>query len=260
MKQIENLKQYAGGLRLSHLKENVQPLLHQASIDTPSYGSFLEKILLQEIEYRQHKDYQRRIKLARLPRVHDLGNYDYKASSSIGIKEMKQLRELMWVDQMYNLILMGPSGTGKTYIAAGLVNDAIKKGYRAYFTTMEDLIGVLKRKEIISSAMNIYKRYTKAHLIAIDDIMMFPVQKNEAVALFNLINHLHEQCSIIITTNKFPSQWAETLNDEVLATAILDRLLYHCEVIKFEGSGYRMDNRQTFLDKEEDIKTIQRNS
>ena len=133
----------------------------------------------------------------------------------------------MWIDQIYNLVLMGPSGTGKTYIAAGLVNDAIKKGYRAYFTTMADLIGMLKRKEIISSAMNSYKRYNKAHLIAIDDIMMFPIQRNAAVALFNLINHLHEQCSVIITTNKSPGQWAETLNDEVLATAILDRLLYH---------------------------------
>ena len=173
--------------------------------------------------------------MARLPRVHDLDDYDYKASSSIGIKQMKQLRELMWVDQLYNLVLMGPSGTGKTYLAGGLVNDAIKKGYRAYFTTMADLIGVLKCKEIISSAMNTYKRYTKAHLIAIDDIMMFPVQKNEAVALFNLINHLHEQCSVIITSNKSLGQWAETLNDGVLATAILDRLLYHCEVIKFEG-------------------------
>ncbi len=143
----------------------------------------------------------------------------------------------------------------RCFTKLALTHRAIKKGYRAYFTSMADLIGVLKRKEIISSAMNIYKRYTKAHLIAIDDIMMFPVQKNEAVALFNLINHLHEQCSIIITTNKSPSQWAETLNDEVLATAILDRLLYHCEVIKFEGNGYRMDNRQTFLDKEENKKT-----
>ena len=213
MKKIEDLKQYAGMLRMGHLKGNVQPLLHEASINTPGYADFLEDILLKEIEQRQHNDYQRRIKLARLPRAHDLDDYDYKASSSIGIKQMKQLRELMWIDQMYNLVLMGPSGTGKTYIAAGLVNDAIKKGYRAYFTTMADLIGMLKRKEIISSAMNSYKRYTKAHLIAIDDIMMFPIQKNEAVALFNLINKLHEQCSVIITTNKSPGQWAETLND-----------------------------------------------
>ena len=98
--------------------------------------------------------------------------------------------------------------------------------------------------------MSTYKRYTKAHLVAIDDIMMFPIEKSEAVSLFNLINHLHEHCSVIFTTNKSPAQWAETLDDEVLATAMLDRLLYRCEVVKFEGNGYRMENRQSFLEKE----------
>lgn len=251
MKQIEDMKKYAATLRLGHLGKNLQPMLHRASIETPGYADFLEEVLVKEVEQRQLNDYRRRVKLARLPRVHDLDEYDHKASSGIGARQMRQLRELHWVDQLYNLVLMGPSGTGKTFLAGGLVNDAIRRGYRAYFTTMEDLIGVLKRKEVISTAMNAYKRFTKAHLIAIDDIMMFPVQKTEAVALFNLINHLHEQCSIIITTNKSPSQWAETLDDEVLATAILDRLLFRCEVIKFEGNGYRMENRKTFLEKEE---------
>ncbi|MCK9482189.1 MAG: IS21-like element helper ATPase IstB [Bacteroidia bacterium] len=250
MKQIEDLKEYAGMLRLGYLRENVQTLLHEAAVNTPGYAEFLENVLLKEVKQRQLNDYQRRLKLARLPRVHNLEEYDYKASSSIAVRQMKQLRELLWVDQMYNLVLMGPSGTGKTFIAGGLVNDAIKRGYRAYFTTMADLINVLKRKEIISSAMSTYKRYTKAHLVAIDDIMMFPIEKSEAVSLFNLINHLHEHCSVIITTNKSPAQWAETLDDEVLATAMLDRLLYRCEVVKFEGNGYRMENRQSFLEKE----------
>ena len=116
---------------------------------------------------------------------------------------------------------------------------------------MEDLVNVLKMKEMTSNALNTYNRYLKAHLIAIDDIMLFPIKKHEAVALFNLINHLHEQCSIIITTNKSPKQWAETLEDEVLATALLDRLLYRCEVIKLEGESYRMANRKEILLKKE---------
>ena len=88
----------------------------------------------------------------------------------------------------------------------------------------------------------------KANLVAIDDIMLFPVKKNEAVALFNLIDHLHENCSLIITTNKSPKQWAETLDDEVLASALLDRILYRCEVIKLQGSSYRMQNRKTIFE------------
>ena len=247
MKQIQMIEQHAGSLRLGYLGNNVQSLLHQASIDSPGYMEFLLTVLEKEIEQRQQNDYRRRIKLAHLPRTNELDAYDYKSASSISAKQMTQLRELLWVDQLYNLVLMGPSGTGKTFLAGGLINDAIKKGYRAYFTTMADLVAILSQKEVLSSAMNAYKRFTKAHLIAIDDIMMFPVRKHEAVALFNLINHLHEQCSIIITTNKSPRQWAETLDDEVLASAILDRILYRCEVIKLEGTGYRMDHRQNFL-------------
>ncbi len=87
-------------------------------------------------------------------------------------------------------------------------------------------------KEITATALSACNRYLKAHLIAIDDIMLFPIKKNEAVALFNLINHLHEQCSLIITANKSPKKWTESMDDEILATALLDRILYRCEVIK----------------------------
>ena len=104
-------------------------------------------------------------------------------------------------------------------------------------------------KDMTSSALNAYNRYVRAHLIAIDDIMLLPIKKHEAVAFFNLINHLHEKCSIIITTNKSPKQWAESLEDEVLATALLDRILYHCEVVKLEGNSYRMENRKEILKK-----------
>ncbi len=96
--------------------------------------------------------------------------------------------------------------------------------------------------------MNTYKRLEKCHLLAIDDIMLFPIGKSEAVELFNLINLLHEKASLIITTNKSPKEWAQTLDDEVLATAMLDRILYRCEVLKLEGKSYRMENRKTIFD------------
>ena len=211
--------------------------------------NYICDILEQEVRHRQKTDMERRMKLARLPRDHNLDFYDYSFASGINKQQLEQLRELIWIEQAYNLVLMGPSGIGKTFIAAGLVHDAVIKGYRAYFTGMEDLINVLKMKEMTSNAMNTYNRYLRAHLIAIDDIMLLPIKKHEAVAFFNLINHLHEQCSIIITTNKSPKQWAEVMEDEVLATALLDRLLYHCEVVKLEGNSYRMENRKEILKK-----------
>lgn len=250
MDRIKQIKQHANYLRLTFLRNQAEHLVHHAQIDKPSYQDYTFNLLEQEVLQRQKSDFERRIKLAHLPRAHDLDAYDHSFSSGINKKQLEELRELLWVDRVYNLVLMGPSGTGKTFMAAGLVNDAVKKGYKAYFTTMEDLIGVLRMKEMTATALNNYNRYLKAHLIAIDDIMLFPVKKHEAVALFNMINHLHEQCSLIITTNKSPKQWAETLDDEVLATALLDRILYHCEVVKLEGISYRMENRKSIFESE----------
>ena len=160
---------------------------------------------------------------------------------------MTQLRELDWLDQIYNIILMGPSGTGKTFIAAGLCADAVQKGYSAYFRTMDDIIGMLKMKDFAQSAKTDYKRLMKANLIVIDDIMLFPVEKPQAVALFNFINQLYEKTAFIITTNKSPSEWAKMLDDEVLATALLDRLLFRCEVINLSGKSFRIKNRKTIF-------------
>ena len=245
------IKQYADTLRLTLLRNTVESTIHQAQIDKPGYLEYTHDLLEKEVKQRQKAAYERRLKMARIPDDHNLDDYDFNFSSGISKSELRQLRELMWLEQNYNVVLMGPSGTGKSYIASGLVYEAVKKGYKSYFITMEELVGVLKLKEMTSSALNQYNRLLKAHLIAIDDIMMFPIKKHEAVALFNLINHLHEKSSLIITTNKSPKQWAETLEDEVLATALLDRILYRCEVVKLSGTSYRMENRKTIFEKQQ---------
>jgi DNA replication protein DnaC len=247
MKQIEQIKKYADLLRLTQTKNAPEELIHKAQLDKPSYIEFTLSLLQREVTHRQKTDLERRMKLARLPKDHNLEKYDFNIANGMTIPQLKQLRELMWLEQNYNLILMGPSGTGKTYIAAGLVHDAVVAGYKSYFITMEELVTVLKMKEMTSSALNTYNRLLKSHLLAIDDIMLFPIKKYEAVAFFNLINHLHEQTSVIITTNKSPKQWAETLDDEILATALLDRLLYRCEVVKLDGKSFRMENRKTIF-------------
>jgi len=143
---------------------------------------------------------------------------------------------------------MGPSGIGKTFLAAGLCADAVSKGYKAYFRTMEEVINMLKMKDFTATAMADFKRLNKASLIVIDDIMLFPVEKQQAIALFNFINQIYEQTSFIVTTNKSPSEWAIMLNDEVLATALLDRLLYHSEVINLSGKSFRLKNRKTIFE------------
>lgn len=239
---------HAQSLRLTYLKKNVESTIHQAQIDKPTYQQYTLELLEQEVKQRRQADYQRRLKMAGLSGPYNLDNYDFNFSNGVSKPGLKQLRELVWSVQNYNVVFMGPSGTGKTFMASGLIYEAIKQGYKAYFLTMGELVQIIRLKEVTSSALGKYNRLLKSHLIAIDDIMMFPMKKHESVALFNLIDYLHEKSPVITTTNKSPKQWAEALDDEVLSTALLDRILYRCEVIKLTGQSYRMENRKTIFD------------
>lgn len=254
MKQTDLLKEYTKRLRLSNLVNVIDEVLHLAQQDKPTYLEFLTTVLEREITSREQKDYERRLAAAKLPQRHDLDLYDFNFAAGISRQQLRELRELSWMEQAYNIVLMGPSGTGKTFIASGLVYEAVKTGYKAYMMTMEDIVTCLKMKDLSASAMTTYSRIVHANLLAIDDIMLFPVKKEEAAAFFNLINTLHEKTSIIITTNKAPTEWAQMLDDEVLTSALLDRLLYRCEVVKLSGTSYRLENRKTIFNSNE--KTI----
>lgn len=243
----DEIRAYAKALRLSNLRAKCSDIIHKAQIDAPTYTDFLVDVLKQEVNVRQQNDLTRRMRQAKLPRSCNLDSFDFNHSAGITKPQLKQLRELVWLDQMYNIIFMGPSGTGKTYMTSGLIRDAVMKGYKAQFITMDNLVSILRMKDISSSALKAYNSLAKCSLIGIDDIMLMPMKKEEAVAFFNLINTLHEKTSIIITTNKAPTEWVEILQDEVLATALLDRLLYRCDVVKLTGSSYRMENRSGFL-------------
>ena len=247
MTQSEYIKENCIKLRLTYINQRLNQIILKAQEEQPTYIDFLSSILEMETNMREEHTQQVRVKSSRIPARHDLDEYDFNFVSGISERQMKELRQLIWMNQAYNLILMGPSGTGKTYIAGGLIYDAIKAGKKGYMFTMEELITCLRTKDISASAMKTYSMILHVDVLAIDDIMLFPIKKEDSTAFFNLINTLHEKTSVIITTNKSPSEWAETLDDEVLASALLDRLLYRCEVVKLSGSSYRMENRKTIF-------------
>lgn len=247
METKQQIKQYCQQFRMTGMQAALEPLIKEAETKATGYLEFTASLLQAEVNYREKNDLANRLKVARLPRSSDLEIYDHTVDNGLTKQRLNQLKELNWLDQLYNIILMGPSGTGKTFLAAGLCAEAVSKGYKAYFRTMEEIISMLKMKDFARSAKGDYKRLVKAELLVIDDIMLFPVEKTDAVSLFNFINHLYEKTSFIITTNKKPADWAAILGDEVLATALLDRLLYRCEVINLTGKSYRLQNRQTIF-------------
>lgn len=254
MEQTNNktaqIRACAKRLRLSWLTANTDAVMLKAGTQMPSYDDFLIDILTSEVEGREERQRQLRYKLARLPLSHDLNTYDHSMSNGLGVTQLNQLRELHWVEEGFNIMLAGPSGVGKTFIAAGLCADAINHGYKAYFRSMDEILSTLKMKEIIPNAKREYKNLCEGDIIVIDDLMNIVVNRDEGNLLFAFINNTYESLSFIITTNRSPAEWAQSLNDEVLATAILDRLLYKCELIQLSGNSYRMKNRKTIFKQE----------
>ena len=219
MKVKNNIDMHCKQLRLSALSGRVKPLADQAAAEGISYLEFAARLLETEITHRNYNEMLRKVKLAKLPSMHDLQAYDCAQSEGMPPAKLQQLKELTWLDQNFNLVVMGPNGVGKSLLAAGLCHHALENGYRAYFRTMEQIMTTLKTKDISRSALADYKKLYKAHLIVIDDIMMIAIVRQDANAFFHFINALHERTSFIITTNKSPKEWAETIGDEVITTA-----------------------------------------
>lgn len=151
--------------------------------------------LKKELAMRETRRIQNNLKMSRLPRACELDKYDYRFANGLTRTQINQLRELRWLEDKFNLILLGPPGIGKTYIASGLGYDAIKQGYRVLFRTMDEIITILKLKETTITAQREYRRLGEAELVIIDDMMSFPPGKPDAVNMFHLINRLHERSS-----------------------------------------------------------------
>ena len=246
--KTENLCNLARQLKLAGAGGVINDLLISAQQKQISYLDFAFRLFNAEIDHRNQQNLAKRLRNAKMPANHDLELWQENHLGGISRKQVTQLRECIWLEQNFNIILMGPSGTGKTFIAAGLCYEALLKGYKACFRSMEQLNHLLKMKDITKSAAREYMVLLNADLLVIDDIMMFPIERKQSVTLFNLIDHLHQNASIVVTTNKSPDEWVKVLDDEVLAAAILDRLLFKCEVVKLSGKSYRLENRKTIFE------------
>lgn len=212
---------------------------------------FLQELLGHELKCREKKNMEKRMKWAKFPYIKTLDEFNVEEQVSLSTHQLNQLRELNWLEQQYNMILLGPPGTGKTHISIGLGHEAIQKGYKVSFSTMGELVHLLKTEEYIRKSQMELKRLKEADLVIIDDLMYMAMDPREANLFFHLINHLYERSSIILTSNKGPEQWGELMGDQGITTAILDRLLHRVEVIQLnENDSYRIKNRITIFGKE----------
>ena len=246
---IESLKIMLKTLNLHNAAEQIKELLNIPLDQSISYEKFLEELLQCEIKGREEKRFERRLKHASFPEYKTLDEFDLSEQPSLSKRQFNQLNELSWIEQGYNLILLGPTGVGKTMLSIGLGIHAIYSGYKVHFVTMNDLVYILKTQEVLRTSRARYKRIIESDLVIIDDLMFMAMEKHEANLFFQLINKLYGQTSIIITSNKGPEDWGELLGDPAITTAILDRIVHKCEVINLDGDSYRLKHRKTIFGK-----------
>ena len=147
--------------------------------------------------------------------------------------------------EVFKVCFPGPPGIGKTHLAVSLTVKALDMGYAAVFTTLEELIIDLKTEQIVTKSSRRMKNIRKASLIVIDEVGFLPLSTQEANLFFSFISAMSEKTSVIITSNKGFDEWIDFMGDATITTAILDRLIHHCEIINMTGESYRLSHRKS---------------
>ena len=244
---IESINMLCKQMRLKALStDQMQSLSAADTSPLQAINAFLE------IQHRNKQDVATaaRITKAHFPRIRTFEGYDFSQQEAITAEQMKRLTDFVWLEQAYNVAFLGPPGVGKSHLATALGYAAAIAGYNVCFNTLESLIRILKTSDISKRSKDSLTQLRRANLVIIDEMGFMPVSKTEAHLLFSFVSACYESKSLVVTSNKSFDDWADFLGDQVIATAILDRLIFKCEIFNLTGEGYRIRHRQTILPRE----------
>jgi DNA replication protein DnaC len=243
----------AAKLGLPHLAEALNQYIQRADEAQMGYLDLLDLVLAEELAVRDDRRFRNGLRLSKLPHHKTLEDYDFSFQPDLDPRKVKDLATLSFVEDKANVALLGPPGVGKTHIAVALAVAACRAGYSIYFTSLDDMVRHLKAAEDQGRLISKLTSYLRPAVLVVDEVGYQPLERTEANLVFQVISKRYEKGSIILTSNKTFGEWGQVFGDEVLATAILDRLLHHCEVVSINGNSYRLRNRLQAIERDTDV-------
>jgi DNA replication protein DnaC len=231
-------------LKMDHLSARLDSVCEQASKRELDYKGFLAEALSAEWTGRHGKGVEMRLSQAHFPVVKTLEQFDFGFQPSLDRKVLRELSGMGFVERSENVVFLGPPGVGKSHLAIALGVKAVEAGYRVLFLTLEELLTRLRRAQSENRLERMLQQLVYPRLLILDEIGYLPMTREEASLFFRLLCRRYEKASLILTSNKSFLDWGDIFGDQVLATAILDRLLHHATTVNIKGESYRLKEKR----------------
>ena len=230
-------------LKAPTLRESVSRLAERARAESWSHEEFLVACLQREVSARESHGGEGRICAARFPARKSLEEFDFDHTRSLKRDTIMHLGTLDFVTAKENVVFLGPPGTGKSQLAIGLAMRACQAGHRVLFATASEWVARLAEAHHAGRLQTELVRLGRYPLLVVDEVGYIPFEPEAANLFFQLVSARYERASLIVTSNKPFGRWGETFGDDVVAAAMIDRLVHHAEVIALKGDSYRLKDR-----------------
>lgn len=246
---VGQLRERLEALRLMFAAATLDDMLSQSVREDWNASQFLDALLRLELEQQEERRVAQAIRISHLPTGPTISNFDFAFQPSVSRSQIETLATGQWIRDGQGLLLQGPPGVGKTHLAIGLAMRAIETGFSVSFYRLDELMHQLKKDAEIDPMRLKYRKYMAVNLVVIDEFGYQQLDREESNLFFRVVNYRYAKgSSTAITTNKGIASWPSVLaDDEVLAGAILDRLLHRATVLNIQGRSYRLKELDTQL-------------
>jgi DNA replication protein DnaC len=239
MSAIDDLVPHLKKLRLSGVLQSLELRLQQAREDSLPYEEFLFRLLSDEVERRDGKQLEQRVRRANFEHAKTLEDFDFHFNPNVPKARVVDLATCSFVERRQNVLLLGPTGVGKSHIAQALGHRACRLGRNVLHVAAQDLFKQLRAARADGSHDRRMLRFTTPELLIIDDLGLRPLRDDEPVDLYEIIRTRYERSATLITSNRSPPEMGELFGDPLLASAAMDRLLHDAHVLILEGASFR---------------------